>query len=122
MILADTSIWIEHFRVANGDLSARLDRCEILTHPYVLGELMLGGLHHRPSIIGDLRALPGASVATHDEIEQLIQAAPLSGRGIGYVDAALLASVRLHPEGRLWTADARLAAVARELSVGLGAG
>jgi predicted nucleic acid-binding protein len=119
MILADTSVWIDHFRFASNDLIARLERWEILIHPFVLGELMLGGLHHRETVIGDLRALPCAPIATHDEVEKLIEVAPLSGRGIGYVDAALLASVRLHPGGRIWTVDARLAAVARELSVGL---
>jgi predicted nucleic acid-binding protein len=120
MILADTSIWIEHFRESNDDLFARLDQGEILIHPFVLGELMLGGLHRRTEIFGELRTLPAAPVATHEEVEQLIRNVPLSGRGIGYVDTALLASVRLHPEGRIWTADARLAAVARELSVGFG--
>jgi hypothetical protein len=40
----------------------------------------------------------------------------LWGRGIGWVDAHLLASVLLD-RIRLWTLDARLARVARELGV-----
>src|SRR6185295_13601318 len=119
MILADTSIWIEHFRSGTGLLADRLEQQEILMHPFILGELMLGGIGNRRDVIADLRALPRAAVATHAEVETLIQAAPLHGRGIGYVDAALLASTRLQDAARLWTGDRQLAVVADELGIGL---
>ncbi|WP_345894257.1 hypothetical protein [Lichenifustis flavocetrariae] len=41
----------------------------------------------------------------------------LAGRGIGYVDAHLLASTRLNVGSRLWTRDKRLAAVADQLKL-----
>jgi predicted nucleic acid-binding protein len=121
MILADTSIWIDHFRSGSGLLAARLERQEILIHPFILGELMLGGLGTRKDVIGDLRALPHVAVATPEEVETLIEGTPLYGRGIGYVDAALLASARLHGAARLWTKDRRLALVAVDMAVGFTA-
>jgi hypothetical protein len=39
------------------------------------------------------------------------------GRGIGYIDVHLLASVALTGTGRLWTRDRRLAALAAELDL-----
>ena len=43
------------------------------------------------------------------------------GRGIGFVDAHLLAATALNGNALLWTKDKRLAAVADELGVGLPA-
>jgi predicted nucleic acid-binding protein len=117
MILADTSVWIEHLRVGSDLLAQRLERREILMHPFVLCELMLGSLRDRKRTLCDLRALPDAPVATRDEVAAMIEAAPIHGRGIGYVDAALLASVRLYGAARLWTKDRRLAAMATELAI-----
>ena len=119
MILADTSIWVEHFRSGDALLRARLEQQEILMHPFILGELMLGGLGKRREVLDDLRALPRAPVAAHDEVELMMERVPLYGRGIGYVDAALLASVRLQGAARLWTNDRQLGLVAADLAVGV---
>lgn len=115
MILADTSVWVEHFRSSNAILAARLEKGEVLMHSFVLGELMLGGV--RGNILADLRNLPSASVATAGEIEVMIESASLAGRGVGYVDVALLASARLENGARLWSFDRRLMLVAASLSV-----
>jgi predicted nucleic acid-binding protein len=42
----------------------------------------------------------------------------LAGRGIGYVDAHLLAAVAIDAPARLWTRDKRLRAIAEELGLG----
>jgi len=120
MILADTSIWVDHFRSGNTPLAARLAQQEILMHPFILGELLLG-LVNRREVVADLRALPRVATATHDEVEVLVEGVPLHGRGIGYVDAALLASVRLHGGARLWTQDRQLARAAADMAIGLTA-
>ncbi len=95
----------------------RLEAGEILMHPFVLGELMLGSVRDRPAVFAELAMLPRAAVATPAEVLTLIEHQSLHGRGIGYVDAALLAAVLLDPEARLWTRDRRLAAIAEELSL-----
>ena len=117
MILVDTSVWVEHLRVASAILKELLDHGEILGHPFVLGELALGSLRQRERFLSDLRDLPQAVVAEDEEVSRMIDRQALFGRGIGYVDAHLLAAARLTAGSRLWTRDRRLQAVAAELSL-----
>jgi predicted nucleic acid-binding protein len=117
VILVDASIWINHLRTADERLSALLEAGEVLGHPFVTGELALGNLRRRQGVLADLRDLPQAAVATDEEVLRLIERQPLFGRGIGYVDAHLLAAVRLTPEAKLWTRDGPLQRVAAELGV-----
>ena len=122
MILVDTSVWVDHLRTPNAQLAERLDRHQVLAHPWVIGELALGNLHDRAGVISALRGLPTPTVATGPELLSLIDRESLHGSGIGYVDAQLLASTRLTPDARLWTADRRLASVATRLGVSFASG
>ncbi|MGH3949927.1 MAG: type II toxin-antitoxin system VapC family toxin, partial [Pseudonocardiaceae bacterium] len=115
--LADTSIWIDHLGAGDDALTQLLDQNTILAHPWVTGEIALGTLSKRTEVIGLLRALPAATVATDDEVLRLIEAESLSGRGIGYVDAQLLAATRLTPDARFWTRDKRLAQASAHLGL-----
>ena len=117
MILVDTSVWIEHLRSASAILTELLDDGEILCHPFVLGELALGNLRQRDEVLRTLRRLPQATSASHGEVLQFIERETLFGRGIGYVDAHLLAAVRLRTGSKLWTRDRRLQAVAAQLGL-----
>jgi predicted nucleic acid-binding protein len=117
VILVDTSVWVNHLRAADERLSALLTAEEVLCHPFVIGELALGYLRPRDATLNELRDLPQAVVAADQDVLDLINRAPLFGRGIGYVDAHLLAAVRLTPEAKLWTGDTRLRAVAAELEL-----
>ena len=117
MILVDTSVWIEHLRSASAILSALLDDGEVLGHPFVLGELALGNLRQRDEILPVLQRLPQATSASHLEVLQFIDREALYGRGIGYVDAHLLAAARLTAGSKLWTRDRLLQTVAGHLGV-----
>ena len=117
MILVDTSIWIEHLRSASAILTKLLVDGEVLGHPFVLGELALGNLRQRDAFLSDLRELPQAIVAEDEEVLRLIDREALYGRGIGYVDAHLLAAARLTAGSKLWTRDWRLLAVAGHLGL-----
>ena len=108
MILVDTSVWIDHFRATDEVLVALLSEGRVLTHPMVVGELALGNLHNRREVLGLLDRLPKAPVATDDEALLFIERRELMGRGIGYVDAHLLAATALAESGLLWTTDRRL--------------
>ncbi|MGC8477629.1 MAG: type II toxin-antitoxin system VapC family toxin, partial [Acetobacteraceae bacterium] len=110
MILVDTAIWVDHLRSGVPELVRALLRTEVLTHPFVIGELALGTLRQRSEILELLAALPRAVVATEAEMLGFIDRAGLAGRGIGYLDAHLLAATRLTPDARLWTRDRRLSA------------
>ncbi len=115
MILADTSIWIDHFRVGHATLAQLLERGLVLGHPWVVGELALGHLSKRLEVLELLASLPQALVATTDEVLTLIARHELYGLGIGYVDAQLLAATHLTPDTALWTTDSRLVAAALRL-------
>ena len=117
MILVDTSVWVDHLRAGEPALVHLLDHGLVLAHPWVTGELALGHLSQRQDILGLLTGLPSAEIATDAEVLALIEAEQLSGLGIGYVDAQLLAATRLTADTRLWTADKRLAVVARRLNL-----
>ena len=117
MILVDTSVWIEHLRSASAILTELLGDGQVLVHPFVLGELALGSLRQRDVFLSDLRDLPQAVVATDGEVLSLIDRRTLFGRGIGYVDAHLLAAARLTAGSKLWTHDRRLQAVAAQLDL-----
>lgn len=116
MILVDTSVWVDHLRRGDPALARALETEEVLTHPMVIGELACGTMHRRAQILGDLANLPQAPRATDEEAMHFLERRRLMGRGIGFVDVHLLASVALAEGAALWTRDTRLqqaAAVAR---------
>lgn len=84
-------------------------------HPFVLGEIACGSLNDRASILELLQDLPGAAVAEGDEVLRFIAHHALHGKGIGYLDVHLLASVALTEGAKIWTRDKRLQAVAEGL-------
>lgn len=117
MILVDTSIWIDHLRSGDDRLVAQLEESQVFMHPFVLGELACGNLQRRDEVLGLLRGLPRAIVATDDEVVFFIERHTLMGRGIGFIDTHLLASASLSNETRLWTRDQRLHQVAQALGL-----
>ena len=114
MILVDTSIWVNHLRRHDAVLAAHLEAGEVLCHPYVIGEIGLGVLKHRHEVLVLLAALPSALVVSHDEAMTFVERRRLAGRGVGWVDIHLAASA-IVTRAKLWTADRRLADVARSL-------
>jgi predicted nucleic acid-binding protein len=117
VILVDTSIWIDHFRVGDDTLTELLDEVRVLTHPFVIGEIAMGNLRQRNTVLAGLQQLPRATVAADSEVMSFIGRHALAGRGIGYIDAHLLAATRLTPQAALWTRDQRLHLIAEELAI-----
>jgi predicted nucleic acid-binding protein len=113
VIIVDTSVWIDHLRQGDQQLAAALNAGDVLMHPMVLGELACGNLQHREETLRLLQQLPTALVATHAEALRFIENRRLMSRGVGYIDAHLLASAALTPATQLWTRDSRLATIAR---------
>ena len=116
MILVDTSVWIDHLRKGDDGLRSMLQASQVLIHPFVVGEIALGNLQRRELILRTLRNLPHSTSATDTEVHAFIEGHSLFGLGIGYVDAHLLASVRL-TNAFLWTRDKRLYDVAIKLGL-----
>ncbi len=116
MILADTNIWIDHLRKSEPDLVHLLEDDQILMHPWVRGELALGSIKDRVNFIDYLFWLPVLRPASDPEVMDCIGRFQLHGRGIGWVDSALLAACVAWP-CRIWTRDKRLAEIAGELGI-----
>ncbi len=116
MILVDTSIWIDHLRKGNTLLVNLLENTQVCSHPFVVGELACGNLNNRSEILMLLGSLPQLSAATDKEVLFYIEEHQLMGRGIGYIDAHLLAASAIAGPIKLWTLDKRLAAAAEELA------
>lgn len=117
MILADTSIWIDHFRIGSAEMIRQLENRRIATHPFVIAELALGSLRDRATTLATLDHLPQLHVARITEVRTMIEERSLYSTGIGLTDAHLIASIFLNPPARLWTRDKRLRAVAEALAI-----
>lgn len=116
MTLVDTSVWIDHFCSNNSSLRHLLETENVTTHPFVIGELACGNLAKRTEVLSDLAELPAAIPATHHEVMEIVEQRGLWSKGIGWVDAHLLASAFLS-NSRLWTLDRALSSVAHMLDI-----
>lgn len=117
MILADTSVWVDYLRRGNREMEQSLGRGEIVTHPFILAEIALGSLHNRRKRLDELASLLELRVAQLSEVRHMIETRALYARGIGLVDAHLLASCLMTSGTQLWTLDGALAKVAKNLGI-----
>ena len=116
MILVDTSVWIEHLRRGSARLRSLLHHEQVLCHSFVVGEFACGTLRNRQEILSMMEKLPEARVAEQEEVLYLLEEQRLTGRGLGWVDAHLLASTLL-TGCTLWTLDQPLRKAAAGLRV-----
>lgn len=118
-VLVDTSVWVDHFRNHNADLTALLLRDEVMTHPMIITELSCGHVPApRAETLNAMRLLRTSHQASLNEISDFIEREKLFGLGCGLVDFALLASALLTPDAQLWTLDKRLNALAERFGIG----
>jgi len=115
-MLVDTSVWVDHFRRDDPALHALLDLGEVECHPYVIGELACGWLQRRSEVLALLQRLPHVPEASHGEVVVFVERHRLMGRGMGWIDAHLLASAALAGTP-LWSRDRRLSETARMLGL-----
>jgi predicted nucleic acid-binding protein len=116
VVLVDTSVWVEHFREGVVSMTSLLHQEEVLSHPFVIGELACGHLTDRRDILETLQKLPQSTIATHEEVLHFIESKKFMGRGLGFIDVHLLACSLL-TGAFLWTKDRALCRVATELNV-----
>jgi predicted nucleic acid-binding protein len=119
-VLVDTSVWIRF--LANRTpyaigLDELLNRDEVSGHPFVYGELLIGDRGGSKQLLASYERMDQAPFVQHTEVVAFVRHRKLNGRGIGWIDAHLLASA-LVGRLKLWTADSPLATVATELGVG----
>lgn len=119
MVLVDTSVWIGFLSnrapFAAG-LAALLGLNDVCGHDFVFGELLIGDKGGRKQLLEAYTLMHQAPIVAHAEVVEFVRARRLHGRGIGWIDTHLLASA-LVSRVPLWTADPRLADVARDLGI-----
>lgn len=117
MILVDTSVWVDYLNKGDIDLAELLLSEHVMCHPYIIGEIALGSLKARRTVLSLLQELPSGLVSEHAEVISLIENKGMFSRGIGYVDICLITSAMLTPGVRIWTRDKKLHAVCEELGL-----
>ena len=110
-------MWIDHFRTGNDQLTLYLEQGFIVVHPYIVAELALGSIKDRKNVLENLDRLAHVAPAQDHEVRTLIDQRKLFSRGIGYVDAHLLAATAIDGRTSLWTLDQRLKNVATDLDL-----
>jgi hypothetical protein len=119
-VLVDTSVWVDHLRSGNPELKDLLNRNRVVIHPMIIGELACGNLKNRRSLMTLWTSLNSLMPASHDEVLYFIEHQRLMGKGIGYVDVHLLASITLISDVALWTRDKRMESVASNMGLRFG--
>ena len=118
LVLADTSVWVAHFRKHNPVLQTLLSADQVLCHPMVLIEIACGTPPApRERTLSDLRQLRPAAVANTDETLALIEREQLQDSGCGAIDLLMLASVLLTSDAVLWTLDKNVRALAARFDI-----
>ena len=116
MVIVDTSIWVTHLREGSRHLEDLLSDAQVICHSFIVGELACGNIRNRKEILSLLQTLPLAPTVSLDEVLYFVEHNKLTGTGIGFVDAHLLASAKLAGLP-LWTSDKRLRAAAVKLEL-----
>jgi len=117
-VLVDTSVWVDHFRRPNAVLADLMVLDQVLTHPFVVGELACGTPPApRLRTLSDMALLLPAHQATPDEVRDFIEREKLFGLGCGLIDLTLLASTLITQGAQLWTLDRRLASLSARYGI-----
>ncbi len=116
MVLVDTSVWVMHLRKGDIGLERLLNDGDVVSHPFIIGEIACGNIKNRYEILSLLQALPMATSAEHEEVMRFIENYQLMGKGLGYVDMHLLASALLS-EVLIWTLDKKLKKISTALGI-----
>jgi hypothetical protein len=117
MILADTSVWVDHFRSPITQLSALVAAGELAIHQFVVGELAVGQFRDREKSLCSLMALPNVEQIRQADFLRFVESHQLYGTGLGFIDIHLLAACK-DQNHSLWARDKRLYTKAAMLGCG----
>lgn len=117
MILVDANIIIAHLQLTDPAFVHLVSEERILVHPLTIGEIAMGRIAKRELALTELQRLRSAPTERHTEVLRMVERERLYDKGIGFIDAHLLSSARLVPQGKLWTRDKRLLREASRLQI-----
>jgi predicted nucleic acid-binding protein len=116
MVLVDTSVWVSHLHDGNVGLDKLLNDGEVVSHPFIVGELACGNLKNRREILIYLQSIPIAILAEDGEVLKFIENYQLMGKGLGYIDVHLIAAALL-TDTPLWTFDKTLDKITKKIGI-----
>lgn len=93
---------------------------QVLMHPFVVAELALGSFRDRVGTLAALDTILKVRMAQLSDVRQMIEVRQLYAKGIGLIDAHLIASSLITPRTKLWTRDNALRGVAQTLGIDAG--
>jgi len=98
VVLADMSVWVEHFKKGSSPLTPFLLEGRVLIHQFILGELSLGHFNKkdRDVIFDRLSALDIVPTSPHSEVFDFAMKHKLAGKGIGWIDCHLVHASSTH--------------------------
>jgi predicted nucleic acid-binding protein len=119
MILVDTSIWVAMFRKGRfeAELATLIRNDQLCTHPFVVGELACGYLPDRQQTLLELDKLTALPTILTADVRYMLETRGLFSKGIGFIDAQLLASCLSSHGTRIWTIGRQLGRVAESLGL-----
>ena len=97
-------------------LDQLLENDDVAGHEYVFGELLVGDRGGRSKLLTAYAVMPQLSRIPHAEVVTFARERRLLGLGVGWIDVHLLASA-IVSGCQLYTADSRLAEIARQLRI-----
>ena len=116
MVLVDTSVWVNYLHKGNSKLEYLLNEVEVVTHPFIVGELSCGGIKNRKEFINLMRSLSSIDAVSEEEYYHFLESNKLWGKGVGFVDVHLLAAAKVS-RVKLWTEDKNLVAIAKNMKL-----
>ena len=91
-----------------------LERDEAAAHDLVYGELLIGDSGGRAPLLNSYDLIHRVPPVGHADVTIFVRSHKLHGKGIGWIDAHLLASAVV-ADTSLWTGDEHLARLAGQL-------
>ena len=116
-LLIDTSVWIDLFEKGDDAINRLIMGTSICCHPFVIGEISVGNLGNRHEFVSALHTIRQLNIIPELKVLKFISEKKLYGRGIGYIDCHLLASVISVPRTLVWTLDKKFHSAAVQLGV-----
>jgi predicted nucleic acid-binding protein len=112
-------LWVEMFRRGRfkAELATLIGNDQLCTHPFVVAELACGYLPARQQTLLEFDKLTALPTIRTADVRYMLETRGLFSKGIGFIDAQLVASCITTHGTQIWTIDGPLGRVAESLGL-----